>query len=140
MSLATISPTVAERLGVTEDTARALERIREGVEAVGGSFKQDIRMPIVNGHGSMTSEKQTSWWVTLKGTATITQPVDGTTWTLKVTDVAQGRVVWQGSGIGANQPQRFEYKTGFTVQLQAAAWNSNPNENTTLVVHIEGSY
>lgn len=97
-----------------------------------------LRIPITNGSGSQTTDKLTTWGVTIEGKATIMAPTNGT-WSIKVVDLVYGTTVFQGSGITANKPISFSYKTGFHCQLQAnAQWSVGGN--TLLVLQLDTNH
>ena len=58
--------------------------------------------------------------VTIEGTASVTSPTNGT-WNLKATDLVANKTVFEASGLPANQPKWFSYKTGFRTQLKVVA-------------------
>ena len=124
--------------GISDDITRRLAALESGEETLAGiSIDQTLSIPIVNGQGSLTTEKKTTFWVTITGSGTITAPSNGT-WNIQVVDLVAGKTVFQGSGIAVNQKIDFSYKTGFSAQLKASAqWSEQGN--TTLVMHIVAS-
>jgi hypothetical protein len=98
-----------------------------------------LNVPITNGNGSYTSDKGTSWWVTMKGTLTIKAPAGQGTWDITVIDTVANTPVYIGSNLKSGVPYPFTYKTGFQVQFRASArWSQGGN--TTLVVDLSVDY
>jgi hypothetical protein len=97
-----------------------------------------VDVPVQNGQGTLTSEKVTSWGVTIEGTVTVTAPANGT-WNITATDLVYDKVVYQASGLGVNESKSFSYKTGFHVQLSiAASWSVQ--DSTTLVLELNTNH
>jgi type IV pilus biogenesis protein CpaD/CtpE len=97
-----------------------------------------VDVPVQNGHGELTSDKKTTFFVTIEGTATITAPANGT-WNVTATDLVANKTVFQASGMGVNQPKQFSYKTGFSTQLRIVAdWSEN--SSTTLVLELDTNH
>src|SRR4051794_16979944 len=65
-----------------------------------------VNVPVQNGQGELTSDKQTTGWVTIAGTAAVTSPTNGT-WNLKATDLVANKTVFEVSGLPYNQPKSF---------------------------------
>jgi hypothetical protein len=123
-------------VGVDEETTLRLMEL-EGGAAAGISIDTTISVPIIGGKGSVTTDKKTTFWVTITGSATVTAPENGT-WDVVIDDIVASRTVFQGRGIAAHQPINFSYKTGFTAQLRATAvWSEGGN--TTLEVKVKAS-
>lgn len=139
-ALKTFSQQTASQLGVDEKVLNKLEQLEnnhriEGVKQV--AVSTDIHVPVQQGHGSYVSQKYPTFWMNVQGTAKITAPSDGTTWTVVVTDIVQNKTIFSGSNIKMGQQIPFSYKTGFTCQVKAEAQCGSTSENTTLVIHLD---
>jgi len=100
--------------------------------------KHFVNVPIQNGRGELTSEKKTTAWVTIEGTATVTTPTNGT-WNIRATDLVANKTVFEASGLPCNQPKWFSYQTGWSTQLKVVAEWSEP-ANTTLKVTLDTNH
>lgn len=98
---------------------------------------QTLSIPIVNGQGTYIMPKKTTFKMKITGTGMVCAPTRGT-WNLTVVDLVARKVVFEGQGIGVNQPVDFSYKTSFSTQLEAYAdWSENAD--TTLQLRIVAS-
>ena len=106
-----------------------------GGVAVSG-ITRTISVAINNGQGEQTTGKLPTFFVTVNGTGTITAPAAGT-WNITVTDLEAGKMVFQSSGLAANQPVSFSYRTGFQTQLQAVAhWSEGGSTTLELLLDL----
>jgi hypothetical protein len=128
---------LATDLGLTSASVAKLATIQAGGKS-GQNHKNTVSIPIVGGTGTLTSPSQTSFGVTLKGSATIVAPTDppGVTWAITATDVEAGATVFSGAGLVAGQVIPINYSTGFYVQLKVET-TSTPPITTTLVVGLD---
>jgi hypothetical protein len=139
-----LSATIASQLKLSQEHQDLLrkhldEPEQEGLAAKAlGSSNIPFSLQVNNGVGSTTTEKKTTFGVTLKGYFQITAPSNGT-WDITVTDIAQKRVVLSQNGVACNQQVSFTYKTGFTCQMQITArWSTGGS--TVLQGNVNVSY
>ncbi|BCL77710.1 hypothetical protein ccbrp13_01750 [Ktedonobacteria bacterium brp13] len=140
MALDSLSQSIAAKLGVDRALVKKLEQLEIDSEALVPfvHISTNVNVPISNGYGTYLSPRQTSWWRTFHGNAAITAPNDGTSWTIVAIDVVQNKTIFSGNGLVVGQKIPFSYKTGFNIQIKVDAQCSNPQENTTLVIHLDG--
>ncbi|WP_329681856.1 hypothetical protein [Longimicrobium sp.] len=135
--VASMLANIENAVGIDAGIAQRLAALEAGEESVAAAIDETLSIPITNGKGTFTTPKKTTFWVRITGTGTVTAPQNGT-WSVKVVDLVADRTVFEGSGIGPNQPVDFSYKTGFTAQLQASGTWSEGGD-TTLKLHIQAS-
>jgi hypothetical protein len=110
----------------------------DAASAVAVGTVRTISIPITNGQGEQTSDKVTTWGVTIKGTGTILAPSQGS-WNITVTDLVAGKPVFQASGLAAGTAVPFSYKTGFQTQMRAVAqWSEGGS--TTLELELDTNH
>jgi len=125
--------------GVAEGTGAEDESYSDAAAAVAlPQVTHMVDVPVVNGQGELTSERVTSWGVTIEGTVTVTAPPNGT-WDITATDLEYNTVVYQATNLGVNQSKSFSYKTGFHVQLKVVAtWSEQGS--TTLALQLNTNH
>jgi len=111
-----------------------MARLREllaGRGPVDGSGEHVVKIETdENGHGSLTTPKETTWYVTISDPVHITDP-DGGTWHVKVRDVAQDdRLVFEHKDMEKCKEYSYSYKTGFSCQLKIEVWWSEKRKTT----------
>ena len=127
-------------LDVDHATLTRLAGILDGRTPVDGSGEVHVEIPTdENGHGSLTTEKKNTWYVTISDPVHITAP-DGGTWHVKVTDAAQeNRLVFENREMTKCKEYKFSYKTGFSCQLKIEVWWSEKRK-TKFEADIKYSY
>jgi hypothetical protein len=140
-ALKILSERLASHLQTDEELLARLASLEanydlEELPRVGTSI--DISIPIVSGYGSWTSDIYHTVYITISGNVKITAPDDGTSWKIVATDIAQSKQICERSECTFGTPFPIPpYKTGWTCQVKVEAWCSNPNENTTLKLHVD---
>jgi hypothetical protein len=115
-----------------------LDKFEESGGNLGGAIDQDISIAVHNGIGFSSTDKITSFWVTLTGFFMISEPPDGS-WHLRATDMAQGKTIIDIPNALCGKQYDFSYKTGFKCQIKVEVWWSE-QKDTTLKAHIHGKY
>ncbi len=100
---------------------------------IGASKVIQITIPIRNGHGSAKSPKTVTAWVTIDGNFMIEAPSEGT-W--HIVAKANGKTIFDKSGVKKGSPVHFRVKTEFTTELSVTAdWSIKKNTNLEVKIH-----